>query len=103
MTRRQLALAAVVAITVGIIVWLLTGGARKGGDAPRAGETADAGAPGHAGGAGAKKRIEAPTGEPDPVGALRLEGQVIDDRQQPVAGATVLVTSNPIRTTTSEG
>ncbi|HZJ66596.1 MAG TPA: carboxypeptidase regulatory-like domain-containing protein, partial [Kofleriaceae bacterium] len=40
--------------------------------------------------------------EDDPRGALRLEGQVIDAEDHGVAGATVTITSNPPRTTTSE-
>lgn len=39
----------------------------------------------------------------DPVGTLRLEGQVIDAQQQPVGGATVVLSSNPPRTATTEG
>ena len=38
----------------------------------------------------------------DPKGTLRLEGQVIDEHDRPVAGATVVLSSNPPRTTTSE-
>lgn len=38
----------------------------------------------------------------DPTGALRLEGQVIDTDDQPVAGATVTISSRPQRTATSE-
>ena len=37
----------------------------------------------------------------DPVGALRLEGLVLGPDDEPVAGATVVVSSNPRRTTTS--
>jgi uncharacterized GH25 family protein len=37
----------------------------------------------------------------DPRGELRLEGQVIDVGEKPVAGATVVLASNPPRTTTS--
>ncbi len=37
----------------------------------------------------------------DPKGALRLEGQVIDADDKPVSGATVVLASNPPRTTTS--
>jgi protocatechuate 3,4-dioxygenase beta subunit len=37
----------------------------------------------------------------DPKGALRLEGQVIDASEKPVSGATVVLASNPPRTTTS--
>src|SRR5689334_11885517 len=38
----------------------------------------------------------------DPKGALRLEGQVVDADDKPVAGATVVLASNPPRTTKSE-
>lgn len=38
----------------------------------------------------------------DPVGTLRLEGMVQDAAKQPVAGATVVLASNPPRTTTTE-
>jgi hypothetical protein len=38
----------------------------------------------------------------DPSGSLRLEGQVIDADDRPVAGATVTLTSNPRRTARSE-
>jgi hypothetical protein len=37
----------------------------------------------------------------DPRGTLRLEGQVIDGDDKPVAGATVVLSSNPPRTATS--
>jgi uncharacterized GH25 family protein len=38
----------------------------------------------------------------DPRGALRLEGQVLDGDERPVAGATVVLASNPPRTATTE-
>ena len=38
----------------------------------------------------------------DPRGELRLEGQVIDEHDAPVGGVTVVLSSNPPRTTTSE-
>jgi uncharacterized GH25 family protein len=38
----------------------------------------------------------------DPKGALRLEGQVVDADDKPVAGAVVVLSSNPPRTATSE-
>src|SRR5687768_9167384 len=38
----------------------------------------------------------------DPKGALRLEGQVVDADDKPVAGAVVVLSSNPPRTTKSE-
>ena len=72
------------------------------GEGAAAGDAGAAGQGGGAAGAG-KKRIERPTGEPDPAGALRLEGQVVDHAMQPVAGATVMLTSNPVRSVTSEG
>ncbi len=37
----------------------------------------------------------------DPIGPLRLEGIVLDDRDTPVAGAQVFLNSNPPRTATS--
>jgi uncharacterized GH25 family protein len=39
----------------------------------------------------------------DPTGPLRLEGQVIDDHDAPVANAVVTIDANPPRTTKSEG
>lgn len=38
----------------------------------------------------------------DPTGALRLEGLVLDTSDAPVAGATVVVSTNPSRTATTE-
>src|SRR3970040_316552 len=38
----------------------------------------------------------------DPKGSLQLEGQVIDAEDHPVKGATVLLSANPPRTTTTE-
>jgi protocatechuate 3,4-dioxygenase beta subunit len=38
----------------------------------------------------------------DPVGNLRLEGQVIDGNDLPIEGATIVVNSNPKRTTVTE-
>lgn len=43
------------------------------------------------------------TMEDDPVGSLLLEGQVLDSSDDPVAGATVRLSSNPPRTATSAG
>jgi hypothetical protein len=42
------------------------------------------------------------TAEAEPAGALRLEGQVIDDHDAPVAGATIVVDSTPPRRATSD-
>src|SRR5262245_3736972 len=38
----------------------------------------------------------------DPKGTQRLEGQVIDDKDQPVGGATVVLSSNPPRSVLTE-
>jgi hypothetical protein len=40
--------------------------------------------------------------EDDPRGTLRLEGQVVDADERGVAGATVAITANPVRTATTE-
>src|SRR5258706_15777346 len=55
--------------------------------------------PGRSGEIGAPARIVI---DDDPRGALRLEGQVVDPDDHGVAGATVVLTSNPPRTTLSE-
>ncbi len=38
----------------------------------------------------------------DPVGTIRLEGQVIDSAEQPVAGAQVAIDANPVKTATTD-
>lgn len=38
----------------------------------------------------------------DPIGELRLEGQVVDDREQPIAGASVVIDAHPPRETITE-
>jgi uncharacterized GH25 family protein len=59
------------------------------------------------------RRIDQPSGasfggeapllvDDDPKGTLRLEGQVLGDSDKPVAGAVVVLSSNPPRTATSE-
>ena len=47
--------------------------------------------------------VTAAISEDDPIGTLRLEGQVIDDQERPVAGAIVAIDSHPTRTVTTEG
>ncbi len=47
--------------------------------------------------------VHAAVSEDDPIGALRLEGQVIDDQERPVASATVAIDSHPSRTEITEG
>ena len=39
----------------------------------------------------------------DPIGTLRLEGQVLDESGSPAAGVSVVVSSNPSRTVVTEG
>jgi hypothetical protein len=46
--------------------------------------------------------VNAAISEDDPVGDLRLEGQVIDADERPVAGATVAIDSHPVRTVETE-
>lgn len=43
-----------------------------------------------------------PARDPDPPGALRLEGLVLDERDQPVPGATVEIASRPPRTVSTD-
>lgn len=108
MSRRTLAAVAGLAVLAAVAVFLLLG--RGGGDAKKKDE------PGTARGSDAPSGTR-PTGDSgggdrgpggavliddDPVGNLRLEGQVIDADDAPVAGATVVISSNPERTTTTE-
>lgn len=51
---------------------------------------------------GAPMREQLPVFDDDPKGTLRLEGQVIDDKDQPVAGAQVAIDAHPPITVTSE-
>ena len=70
--------------------------------------TAGSAGPGPRGPAGDRGPPRGDVGEPtvliddDPTGTLRLEGLVLDADEQPVAGATVVVSTNPRRTTTTE-
>lgn len=47
--------------------------------------------------------VHAAISEDDPIGDLRLEGQVIDEQERPVAGATVAIDSYPPRAVSTEG
>ena len=51
---------------------------------------------------GAERDVLTVVIDDDPKGTLRLEGQVVDEHDKPVAGATVVLSSNPPRTATSE-
>ena len=52
--------------------------------------------------AGAMQRTAEAAYDDDPTGTIRLEGQVIDAKDQPVAGARVAVDANPPKTVTTE-
>src|SRR6185369_11269690 len=51
---------------------------------------------------GNRDGVMAVLSDDDPKGTLRLEGQVVDQDDKPVAGAIVTLSSNPPRTTKSE-
>src|SRR4051812_8545264 len=102
--RKQYLAAIAVAIVVGGagLWWWLHGSQERTSDlGPRAsGEKQRSGGP----------RPEARGPDPevavlvddDPRGELRLEGQVVDSDEHPVAGATVVLSANPPRTATTE-
>ncbi|MCA9679189.1 MAG: carboxypeptidase regulatory-like domain-containing protein [Kofleriaceae bacterium] len=50
-----------------------------------------------------ERDLQARLSRPDPDGPLRLEGQVLGEDEQPVAGAKVWITSQPPRSATTEG
>jgi protocatechuate 3,4-dioxygenase beta subunit len=103
MTKRPLLLVAgvVVAVAIAVVAWLVT---RERAPAPAAAPSAPAPLP------AAKPAADAPAEAPppsfavddDPVGTLRLEGQVLDDGDDPVGGATVWLSSVPPRSTKTE-
>ena len=107
MSRRTLAALGGLAVLAAVAVFLLIG---RGGDdkkkeaSPAAGRGGDA--PSAQQGGGDRGGDRGPSGvvliDDDPAGILRLEGQVIDASDAPVAGATVVISSNPERTTTTE-
>ena len=51
---------------------------------------------------GAPMREQLPVFDDDPKGTLRLEGQVIDDKDQPVGGAQVAIDAHPTKVVTTE-
>src|SRR6185503_3208664 len=101
--RRIVALGVVLAVVIGGWWWLRDRGAAR----PAANAATAPDAP-----AGLARERAPRGGEPggpgrivledDPRGALRLEGQVVDSDERGVAGATVVITANPPRTTTTE-
>ena len=107
MNRQTIGILAVLVIAVGIFYWQRSG---KKADKPTptvAGEKSDTpSAPKRMAGADQAKPQQPPppvSMDDDPVGNLRLEGQVLDRDDKPVKGATVTISSNPERTATSEG
>lgn len=105
MKGSRLAVLALALAAVGALGWYLFG--RGDGRAPRPA----AGGPPSPGAVAAKPAggAAAPSGPgpslsrgTDPDGPLLLEGQVLDERDQPVAGAEVWISSSPPRTATSE-
>jgi len=109
MNRRILAALAVAAVALAA-VWYF--GFRKA--APKAPATVSAPTTdGSGGGRGVRARRDGPEArgndreqailvDDDPAGALQLEGLVLDAADKPVAGATVVVSSNPRRTATTD-
>jgi protocatechuate 3,4-dioxygenase beta subunit len=102
----------VVAIVAGVVVYLLVGrggGGSSGGGGGAITTTDEHGpkAPVARGRSGEGRDFGGPSSndaliDDDPKGALRLEGQVVGDNDQPVADATVVLSSNPPRTTATE-
>ncbi|HTM22668.1 MAG TPA: carboxypeptidase-like regulatory domain-containing protein, partial [Kofleriaceae bacterium] len=104
MRRIIVGLAALTAAAI-LVVWVLRRShERDGREQPGAGSAAASAA--HLRG----RTAEPATGftgerldlEDDPAGDQRLEGQVIDDQEQPVAGARVVLDALPPRETTTE-
>jgi hypothetical protein len=102
--KRWIAVGSVVVVAIVAIVWW-----RHGGSSTQE----PAGGPHRTGEIPATPTERAATGGPidtfvvladdDPKGTLRLEGQVLDAQDHPVAGATVVLGSAPPRTVTTEG
>jgi RNA polymerase sigma factor (sigma-70 family) len=98
---KGLQIAAGVALAL-LLGWLGVGVVRgRAAHAPRA--TGAGAAPTHhaQSPAALPMRAAAAARDPDPAGRLRLEGQVVDDQEQPVAGADVALDASPPRTARS--
>ncbi len=108
--KTSIKLAAVAAVIVALVVGTRLAGMWGGGSPPQAAAPIDAAAaarpvpptPAQAGSA----RVAADDGpafrDDDPRGPLRLEGQVIDEHEQPVGGARIAIDSYPARIVLSE-
>jgi protocatechuate 3,4-dioxygenase beta subunit len=107
--RRWIVLGVIAALCAGLALYLRrrptapTGAPASSRSAPAAPASAPGARPARPA-ATAAPAPEAPVAyEDDPVGTLRLEGQVIDADERPVAGAVILINSNPRRLATTEG
>ena len=106
MKRNVLVAVAVILVIGGIWLWRrdpghtkpTTGGASSGSAVVPA-PVSERGDPSASAGAGGDAPLLI---DDDPRGSLRLEGQVVDDDNEGVAGAIVVVSSNPERTTKTE-
>lgn len=102
---RKLLAAAAILIVAGLAAWLWWSRDRtRVAEAPTVAAPKPAAVPGRA---PPPARDDGPIGpqvmiDDDPKGTLRLEGQVIDRDEHPVAGATVVLDAHPPRTATTE-
>src|SRR5687767_10781192 len=105
MTRKLIPVVALVAVAIVAVWWWQRGGGEPAKPAAKvvAGSAAaPVKAPGSEQRTGNVDLAQRVLIDDDPKGALRLEGQVVDANDQPAAGITVVLASNPSRTTTSE-
>ncbi|MBA3820139.1 MAG: carboxypeptidase regulatory-like domain-containing protein, partial [Deltaproteobacteria bacterium] len=104
MTRKWIPVVAVVAAAIiAVVVWQRGGRETPAKPVPAAvGSAGSATAPAPEARGGDVELPQRVMIDDDPKGTLRLEGQVLDASGQPAAGITVVLASNPPRTTTSE-
>ncbi|HEY1105321.1 MAG TPA: hypothetical protein VGE78_04160, partial [Agromyces sp.] len=107
MRKQVLAVVGVVAIAAGLVWWFgLRSPSRSTAPAARTEAKPTSAARGSDGvrteGGDGDRAPMAALVDDDPKGSLRLEGQVVDAEEHPVSGATVIVSSNPPRTATTE-
>lgn len=85
-----------------VVALVVLGGVSMRGDGRRPATASSPPSPGSHGISGVAHPDTSWRGSHDPAGDLVLEGQVLDDDDQPVGGATVVVDSRPSRTVTTE-
>ncbi|MEZ4400307.1 MAG: carboxypeptidase-like regulatory domain-containing protein [Kofleriaceae bacterium] len=104
--HRKLVAAAVAAVGLAVAAWLWLGRTPPTQRGAASAPVATSPNPGAARPAGAAVATTRTAGElardDDPPGPMRLEGLVLDEHDQPVAGAEVWLTSTPPRTATTE-